>query len=107
MDEYLMTPAARAVFDTARYAKADLARGTRLFLGINMFEPGQAQPAHTHADADKFYLVLTGKARIAIADGEVLARAGDLVWCPAGVPHGVAEALERSVLLVGMSPPPG
>jgi quercetin dioxygenase-like cupin family protein len=31
---------------------------------------------------------------------------GTLVWAPAGVPHGVDEALERTVLLVGIAPPP-
>jgi quercetin dioxygenase-like cupin family protein len=36
-----------------------------------------------------------------------LAEAGTLVWAPAGVPHGVAEALERTVMLVAMAPPPG
>jgi quercetin dioxygenase-like cupin family protein len=29
-----------------------------------------------------------------------------VVWCPAGVPHGVEEALERTVLLIAMAPPP-
>jgi hypothetical protein len=29
-----------------------------------------------------------------------------LVWAPADVPHGVEEALERTVLLVAMAPPP-
>jgi hypothetical protein len=29
------------------------------------------------------------------------------VWAPADLPHGVAEALERTVMLVGMAPPPG
>jgi len=35
-----------------------------------------------------------------------VAAAGDLIWAPAGVVHGVEEALERTVLLVGMAPPP-
>ena len=101
-----MTPAARATFASGRYTKADLARGTRLFLGLNCFEPGQIQAVHTHADADKFYLVLSGKARIQVADQTVEAGPGDLIWCPAGVPHGIDEAMERTTILVGMSPPP-
>jgi quercetin dioxygenase-like cupin family protein len=32
--------------------------------------------------------------------------AGTVVWAPADVPHGVAEALERTVLLVAIAPPP-
>jgi hypothetical protein len=31
---------------------------------------------------------------------------GTVVWAPADVPHGVAEALERTVMLVGIAPPP-
>ena len=31
---------------------------------------------------------------------------GEIVWAPAGVPHGVERALERTVLLVGIAPPP-
>jgi quercetin dioxygenase-like cupin family protein len=34
------------------------------------------------------------------------AEAGTVVWAPAGVPHGVIEALERTVMLVAMGPPP-
>jgi quercetin dioxygenase-like cupin family protein len=35
-----------------------------------------------------------------------VAEAGQLVWAPAGVSHGVDEAVERTVMLVGMGPPP-
>ena len=95
-----------ARFDPARYTKAELVRGAGLFLGLNCFEPGQAQAAHTHENSEKFYLVLEGKARMRVGDATPVAAAGDLVWAPAGVVHGVEEALERTVLLVGMSPPP-
>ena len=43
-----------------------------------------------------------------IVGGETqVAGAGTLVWAPAEVPHGVAEALEPTVMLVAISPPPG
>jgi hypothetical protein len=29
-----------------------------------------------------------------------------VVWAPADVPHGVVGALERTVMLVGIAPPP-
>jgi len=40
--------------------------------------------------------------------GEITREAGPgtIVCAPAGVPHGVAQALERTVLLVGIAPPP-
>ena len=94
-------------FDTARAAKVDLARGVSLFAGLNCFEPGQGQHLHAHSGADKFYLVLSGKARMTVGDETLTVAAGTLVWAPAGVAHGVDEALERTVMLVSMGPPPG
>ena len=35
-----------------------------------------------------------------------IATAGDLVWAPADVPHGVLAVLERTVMLVSIAPPP-
>ncbi len=100
-------PASRATFDPTKMAKQDLARGSHLFLGLNALEPGQSQSLHTHADADKFYLVISGKARITLGAETEVVGPGQVGWCAAGVPHGIAEALERTVILVGMAPPPG
>ena len=103
---YFLSPLAAAGFRPDKFAKSELARGTHLFVGLNSFEPGQSQPAHVHEHADKFYLVLSGKARISVGDETGVANAGQLVWAPAGVSHGVDAALERTVLLIGMAPPP-
>jgi quercetin dioxygenase-like cupin family protein len=103
---YFSAPAESATFRPDKFAKADLTRGTQLFLGLNCFEPGQQQAAHTHGGADKFYLVLAGKARMTVGDETEIVEAGTLIWAPAEIPHGVDEALERTVLLVGMAPPP-
>ena len=101
--DYLVKPAELARFAAERYTKTDLVRGPHLFLGLNCFLPGQSQAAHTHASADKFYLVLSGKARMVVGDEHVIAEAGDLVWCPAGVVHGIEEAFENSVIIVGIT----
>jgi quercetin dioxygenase-like cupin family protein len=106
MGEHILRIGDQARFDPARYTKAELVRGAGLFLGLNCFEPGQAQAAHTHANSEKFYLVLEGQARMRVGDATPVAAAGDRVWAPAGVVHGVEEALERTVLLVGMTSPP-
>ncbi len=98
---------ALALFDPGAMTKVDVARGDTLFAGLNCLEPGQSQRTHAHAGADKFYLVLSGKARMRVADEVRDAGAGTLVWAPAGVPHGIDEALERTVILVALSPPPG
>jgi quercetin dioxygenase-like cupin family protein len=103
MSDYFKQVSAHTAFAGAKFTKVDLARGDHLLAGLNCFEPGQTQAVHAHEGADKFYLVLEGKARMRVGGEEMDAGAGTLVWAPAGVPHGVVEALERSVLLVGMS----
>lgn len=103
MGTYFTTIAGRASFGAGKFTKADLARGEHLLAGLNCFEPGQSQPVHAHAGADKFYLVLEGKARFRVGEEEGDAGPGTLVWAPAGVPHGVLAAHERSVILVAMT----
>lgn len=106
MPEHFFVPAAGAAFRVDHPVKADVVRGAALFLGLNCFEPGQSQPVHTHAGADKFYLVLSGNARMIVGDETRDVVAGTLIWAPADVPHGVARAHERTVMLVGIAPPP-
>lgn len=107
MSDYFRQAADAAAFSTDKPGKADLFAGRHLFVGLNCFEPGQSQRMHTHAGADKFYLVVSGRARITVGGDTREAGAGTVVWAPADVPHGVAEAIERTVLLVGIAPPPG
>lgn len=106
MSEYFRQIADAAVFGADTPGKADLFAGRHLFVGLNCFEPGQRQRVHTHGGADKFYLVVSGRARMTVGSETREAGAGTVVWAPADVPHGVAEALERTVLLVGIAPPP-
>ena len=106
MDGRFLDIADRIAFDAARAAKLDLVRGSTLFLGLNTFEAGQRQAPHVHHGADKFYLLLSGKARMIVGDETREVGPGVVVWAPADEPHGVVEALERTVMLVGMAPPP-
>jgi quercetin dioxygenase-like cupin family protein len=106
MTEFFRSVADSADFTTEKATKADLFGGEHLFLGLNCFEPGQVQKVHAHAGADKFYYVCSGRARLTVGDTTREVSSGDLVWAPANVPHGVTEAVERTVLLVGIAPPP-
>jgi quercetin dioxygenase-like cupin family protein len=106
MSDYYRSVEGSARFSPDKAAKADLWAGERLFVGLNCFEPGQSQKVHAHAGADKFYYVCSGRARLTVGDETREVAAGDIVWAPAGVLHGVEEALERTVLLVGIAPPP-
>jgi quercetin dioxygenase-like cupin family protein len=106
MTEYFLSPMRSAAFSTDKATKADLCAGSTLFVGLNCFQPGQSQKVHAHEGADKFYYVCSGRARLTVGEDTREVTTGDLVWAPAGVRHGVAEALEATVLLVGIAPPP-
>jgi quercetin dioxygenase-like cupin family protein len=107
MTDYFRSIDALTVFSREKAAKVDVVPGHHLFVGLNCFEPGQTQSIHVHAGTDKFYLVLSGKARMVVGDQEREVGAGTLVWAPADLPHGVKQAITRTVLLVAMAPPPG
>jgi len=96
----------QARFSGTKMTKVDCFRSDRLLVGLNCFEPGQEQKLHTHAGADKFYLVVSGKASFVVGGRTIEARPGDLVLAPEGVPHGVERALERTVVLVAIAPAP-
>src|SRR6266571_7106059 len=75
----------RARFSDAKMTKLDCFRSDRLLIGLNCFEPGQAQPVHTHVGADKSYLVVTGKARFILGECVREAGPGELILAPEGV----------------------
>jgi quercetin dioxygenase-like cupin family protein len=106
VSEYFRQISDTAQFHSEKATKADLFAGRQLFVGLNCFEPGQTQRPHVHAGADKFYLLVSGRARMTVGEETREVAAGTVVWAPADVPHGVAEALERTVMLVGIAPPP-
>jgi quercetin dioxygenase-like cupin family protein len=106
MTDYFRSLDAMTVFSGEKAAKVDVLLGQHLFVGLNCFEPGQSQKTHAHRGSDKFYLVLSGKARMIVGDEQCEVGPGTVVWAPADVPHGVAEALERTVMLVAIAPVP-
>ncbi len=106
MPDYFLSPADRASFHAEKAVKADLFRGNRMLVGLNCFEPGQSQALHSHAGADKFYLILSGNASMTVGEHTRDAGPGTLIWAPADVPHGVSRAHQRTVMLVGIAPPP-
>jgi quercetin dioxygenase-like cupin family protein len=106
MSGYFRELEAAARYSADRFTKADLFAGERLFVGLNCFEAGQTQPAHIHRGADKFYLIVSGRALMTVGDETREAGPGTVVWAPADVAHGVTRALERTVMLVSIAPPP-
>jgi quercetin dioxygenase-like cupin family protein len=106
MSEYFRSIDSLATFSDEKAAKVDLFTGRQLFVGLNCFEPGQSQKVHAHAGSDKFYLIVTGKARMIVGDQVREVGQGTIVWAPADLPHGVVEAFERTVMVVAIAPPP-
>jgi quercetin dioxygenase-like cupin family protein len=106
MTEFFRSIDGAARFDDGKPTKTDLFQGHFLFVGLNCFEPGQSQKIHVHGKSDKFYLVLSGKASMIVGEESREVGAGTIVWAPANLPHGVERALERTVMLVAMGPPP-
>lgn len=96
-----------AVFSATKFTKITLFASPRLMLGLNCFEPGQSQAVHDHTDQDKFYCVLEGEAEFVVGEITQQAGAGSVVWCPAGVPHGVNNTSpNRVVIFMGIAPAP-
>ena len=93
-------------FNPGKAVKEDLFSGRHLFVGLNCFEPGQSQPSHTHAGADKFYYVLFGRATVTVGEERQEVEGGTLIWAPADLAHGVSEVVEQTVMLVGLAPAP-
>ena len=90
-----------------KFYKTTLFRAEALMLGLNCLEPGQVQQPHVHDDQDKFYYVVEGEGRFWLAEEQFLAEAGEVVWAPAGLSHGVENnGNSRLTLLVGIAPAP-
>lgn len=91
-----------------KFYKATLFEGDTLMVGLNCLDARQVQPVHEHDGADKVYVVLQGVGTFEVGSNTREASEGDVVWAPAGVPHGVEnKADEQLVLLVCIAPPPG
>ena len=90
-----------------KMAKHNLFETPRFFADVYVVRPGQAQAVHKHAGEDKCYYVLSGQGIVTTGDARIEAEPGQLVWCPAGEPHGVENAgPEDFRLLVFMAPHP-
>jgi quercetin dioxygenase-like cupin family protein len=69
--------------------KVTLHESPGLLVGTNSLMPGQEQPLHDHPVQDKFYEVLAGKGWFTVGEDSRECGPGELILCPAGIPHGV------------------
>lgn len=94
-------------FSPDRLVKVGLATTARTQLDLYCLEPGQEQKAHVHADQDKIYLVLEGRARVAVEGREEILEPGEAAVVRAGQSHGLLNpGPERLLVAVVVTPPP-
>jgi quercetin dioxygenase-like cupin family protein len=97
----------QAEFNDAKMGKVSLAAGAHLLAGLNCLLPGQEHRPHVHPDQDKIYLVLDGSGEASVGEETSAVAEGDLVFAPAGVPHGLKNTSSSLlVALVVFAPPP-
>lgn len=66
-------------------------------------EPGIGIPPHVHENEDEVFQVLEGQVEMSIGDKMTTLNAGDIIFCPKGVPHSwkvVGEEKARAMLSI-------
>jgi len=66
-------------------------------------EPGIGIPPHVHENEDEVFQVLEGQVEMSIGDDMTTLNAGDIIFCPKGVPHSwkvVGEEKARAMLSI-------
>lgn len=108
MSSFYFQPEAHASFDPQKMGKATLFRSDHVLIGLNCFLPGQQHQLHSHEGMDKAYVVLRGEGTITVGEERHVAREGDIVIAPSGIPHAVENTGERKLILLAvLAPPPG
>jgi mannose-6-phosphate isomerase-like protein (cupin superfamily) len=103
----IIEPAKYAEWRADKMGKSTLFESSRLLVGLNAFEPGQAHALHAHGGMDKLYYVLEGSGLFLLEARELPMKAGDLLVAPEGVPHGVRNTgTARLLVLAVLAPAP-
>lgn len=103
----VIQPARHAEWRPDKMGKATLFQSSRLLVGLNAFEPGQAHELHAHDGMDKLYQVLEGDGVFLLESRELPMHSGDLLIAPEGVPHGIRNTgTGRLLVLAVLAPAP-
>jgi mannose-6-phosphate isomerase-like protein (cupin superfamily) len=70
-------------------------------------EPGQFVPVHVHPTQDEFILVQEGELSLKLDGVWSVAKAGDLVRMPRGIPHGYFNKSDKPARALFWVSPPG
>jgi mannose-6-phosphate isomerase-like protein (cupin superfamily) len=74
-----------------------------LSMGLYVLSAGGMDPQSPHSE-DEVYYVVNGKARITVADEDVLVQAGSIVYVPKHVEHRFHSVEEELKVLVFFAP---
>jgi quercetin dioxygenase-like cupin family protein len=95
------------LFSSEKMKKNGIFETDNFFCDTYCFEPGQAQPPHSHAKEDKVYCVLEGRGMFTVGGEERELGPGEIALAPAGQNHGVVNRSgQRLVTLVFVTPKP-
>ncbi len=79
-------------------------RSPSLTAGVYRLGAGEPDPQQPHGE-DEVYYVVSGRARIRVADAERDVGPGSLIFVPATAPHRFENVAEDLTLLVFFAPP--
>ena len=65
-------------------------------VGVDWLEPGQIHVLHHHAEAEEWYYVVRGTAKIRVGDEEQVCGPGTGVFIPADAPHRVENISDET-----------
>lgn len=103
MDVFKLSEMTR--YQSEKVAKVDVASSPRLICGLNCFEPGQVQKVHAHKGADKIYYVVEGSGEFSLGDEKRSLSAGELLYVPENVEHGVVNtSAGRLAVMIVITP---
>lgn len=67
-----------------------------------VFQKGQALNVHRHANADEYYLVVSGGGRAGVGDETAELRPGTCVHVPAGKAHWMESSADEPLITIGL-----
>jgi quercetin dioxygenase-like cupin family protein len=72
----------------------------RNMMGYSVYKPGIDTKQKIHLEAEELAYVLTGSGKLTVGEELVTFKAGDSIFIPPGVPHGVRNDGSEEVAMV-------
>ena len=100
-----LRPETHAAFNPEKMGKSTIFESSRILVGINAFLPGQAHALHAHEGMDKVYHVLSGTGKFLLEGRELPMEPGVMLVAPSGVPHGIRNDGDESLVVIAILAP--